>query len=218
MTTPTHPLQAFSLAILLEAILLLGVGVVMAGAENEKPVLKPVTITLLNEEKLLEKPPEKQPEKVPKKQPEPKLAKPKVVQRQTPRPPVTPLPVEQALPVAQLPTAFTRPEPLPVATPVPDTSKAKISNLYAAKVHAAVQTAHYYPPAAAALRYSGRVRVAFHLRDGVPANPQLLVPSGYGIIDRAALSAVQNAQYPEPPQELRGEDMVYQVWVEFTLQ
>lgn len=217
MATPTHPLQAFSLAVLLEIILLLGVGVVMAGSENEKPVLKPVTITLLEEEKPVEKPPEKPPE--------PKLPKPKVMQskRQTPRP-VTPPPVAQVLPVASVPTAFTRPVPPPPVAPAPapasapDTSKAKISEIYAAKVHAAVQTAHNYPPAAAALHFSGRVRVEFHLRDGVPGNPRLLEPSGYGIIDRSALSAVQNAHYPEPPHELRGEDIVYQVWVEFNLQ
>ena len=78
-----------------------------------------------------------------------------------------------------------------------------------------MQAAHYYPPAAQALRYAGRVRVEFRLRDGVPGDARLLAGSGIGLIDRAALQAVQSARYPETPPELRGSDLVFQVWVEF---
>ena len=78
-----------------------------------------------------------------------------------------------------------------------------------------MQVAHYYPPAAQALRYAGRVRVEFHLRDGVPGDARLLAGSGIGLIDRAALQAVQSARYPETPPELRGTDLIFQVWVEF---
>ena len=118
--------------------------------------------------------------------------------------------------MVQVPTAFT--EPVPPPAPLPQavkTDNAKPSAEYAAKVHAAVQAAHYYPPAAAALHYSGRVRVEFHLRDKIPSESRILVASGLGIIDRAALQAVQNAQYPTPPAELVGIDLIYQVWVEF---
>ena len=214
MSTRTYPFQAFSLAVLLEIILLLGVGVIMARAAIEKPVLKPVTITLLNEEVPVVKPPEKPPEP---QQPKPKVMQPR---RQTPQPIVTPEPVLPPVPVAQAPTAFTAPaaaQPVPPAS-VADMSKVKASDLYAAKVHAAVQAAHVYPLAAVAMHYAGRVRVEFHLRDGMPGESHIVVPSGIGMIDRAAMSAVQNARYPSPPPELRGEDMVYQVWVEFNRQ
>ena len=87
---------------------------------------------------------------------------------------------------------------------------------YAAKVRAAVQAAHTYPPAAAAIRFSGRVRVEFHLRDAVPGEARVIVPCGVGFIDRMALQVVQSARYPEPPADLRGRDNLYQVWVEFT--
>jgi protein TonB len=93
----------------------------------------------------------------------------------------------------------------------------KISAEYAAKVRAAVQAAHHVPQALAALNYSGRVRVEFHLRDRIPAQARVLVESGVGMIDRAALQAVSGAQYPAPPPELAGEDLIYQVWVEFNL-
>lgn len=206
-----HPWQAFSLAVLVEVILLVGAGVLLAGVAVKKPVPEPVTITLLNAEKQPVKPLEKPPAERPK----PKVMQPKA-HSQMPTPPVTPPLPAQPVPATQMPTAFTRPvPPEPAPTPVADTSKAKASELYAAKVHAAVQAAHHYPPAAAALGYTGRVRVEFNLRDGIPGNPRILVPSKIGMIDRAALSAVQNAHYPAPPAELRGQDMLYQVWVEF---
>ena len=106
---------------------------------------------------------------------------------------------------------FTESAPPPEAV----AGRAEPSAEYGAKVHAAVQSAFYYPPAAYSLHYSGRVQVEFHLRDTVPSELRLLVASGFGLIDRAALQAVRNAQYPEPPPEIRGTDHVYQVWVEF---
>jgi protein TonB len=54
------------------------------------------------------------------------------------------------------------------------------------------------------------------LRDVAVSQIRLLAASGIGLIDRAALQAVQNAVYPEPPPELKGSDHVYQVWVEFS--
>ena len=223
MSTRRHPLQAFSLAVLVEIILLIATGIILGKAAVKKTVSDPVVITLQNEEKQ----PEKQPEKLPEpKPPEPKpLPKPKVIppkaQPKTPPPPqVTPPPLAQAVPAEQVSTAFTQPAPPPPAPPppAPDASKARESDIYAAKVHAAVQEAHFYPPAAAAMRYTGRVRVEFHLRDGIPGESHLVVPSGIGIIDRAALNAVQIARYPAPPKELRGVDIVYQVWVQFSRQ
>lgn len=216
MATTHRPFQAFGLAVLLEIILLTAAGILLTGSTIIPPVPEPVTITLLNEEKPPVKPPEKPPE--PKPLPKPKMMLPK---RPAIPPPPRVTPPVQTVPVAQAPTAFTQPAPPPPApapAPVPDNSKARASDLYAAKVHAAVQAAHYYPPAAAALRYTGRVRVEFHLRDAIPGEARLVVSSGIGMIDRAALSAVQNAHYPPPPSELRGDDLIYEVWVEFNRQ
>ena len=42
--------------------------------------------------------------------------------------------------------------------------------------------------------------------------------SGIGMIDRAALQTVQDAHYPQPPEDMRGSDRLYQVWVEFSSQ
>ncbi len=208
-----HPFQAFGLAVLLEILLLVGAGIILNRAEIKTPVPDPVTITLLNEEKPPVKSPEKPPE--PKLLPKPKLIPLRARQQPVPPPQLTPQPVAPV----QVPTAFTQPAPPPPAhAPAPDNSKARASDLYAAKVHAAVQAAHYYPPAAAALRYTGRVRIEFHLRDTIPGESRLVVSSGIGIIDRAALNAVQSAHYPPPPPELRGDDLIYQVWVEFNSQ
>ena len=205
-----HPLQAFGLAVVVELILLATVAAILTGVSETKSALsEPMPIVLENAEPLSLKPPEPKP---PQPKPKPQIPPPQQV-RQTP-PPLPP----QDVPAPQVsePTSFTEPVPPPPAPPpAANTDKEKTIAEYALKVHAAVQAAHYYPPAAVALRYAGRVRVEFHLRDAVPGGARLLVASGFGLIDRAALQAVQNAHYPEPPPELRGNDLIYQVWVEF---
>ncbi|WP_369622521.1 TonB family protein, partial [Pseudoalteromonas distincta] len=66
-----------------------------------------------------------------------------------------------------------------------------------------------YPPAALALKFEGKVRVEFHLKDRVPSAARVVVSSNIGMIDRAALQAVQNANYAEPPPELQGKDHIF---------
>ena len=224
MPLPTfrHPLQAFGLALLAEAALLLGAGAMLAGAAQVAPapaISEPVAITLLSEPAApppLPKPPPPEPVRKLQNKPENKpmrMAPPVAPQAAAPAPvaPATPLPV------AAMPTAFS--EPVPVASAPPPAAPAARTDPgadYVAKVRAAVQAAVFYPPAAAALRYSGRVRVEFHLRDGTPGAARVVQASGIGIIDRAALESIQNARYPEAPAEIRGSDHVYLVWVEFT--
>lgn len=199
--------QALAWAILLEATLLAGAMVVLAHAAQSRPALsEPVAISLVNEET---PPPPPEPAK-------PKPVQPKARLAPAPTPPLPAPPVPAALPTVEAPTAFSEPV-TPPPPPAPQLQKAKIDPglEYAVKVRAAVQAAVFYPPAAAALRFVGRVRLEFHLRDAVAGVPQVLVASGIGLIDRAALQAVSAARYPEPPLELRGVDRVYQVWVEF---
>jgi protein TonB len=212
-----HPLQALGLAVLIESILLVVAAVVLARATAARPMAEPTPIVLTEQEAELKKLPKPEP-------PKPKLAPSKPAPKQVvppiPQPPLPePVKATPPAPVVTSPTAFTEPVPPPPAppppTPTPSSDSAKMSAEYAAKVRAAVQAAHYYPPAAAALRYSGRVRVEFHLRDALPGEARLLSPSSIGIIDRAALDAVQRAQYPLPPPALKGADLVYEVWVEF---
>jgi protein TonB len=186
--------QNFGLAVIIEFLLLAGAAVALASSESSKPVISGSSvISLVNEDQQPLKPP------MPKPKPQPQVV------------PEEPKPVLPQVTEAQANT-FTEPAPPP---PEAVAGKAEPSAEYAAKIHAAVQAAHYYPPAAISLHYSGRVRVEFHLRDTVPSEIHLLVTSGFGLIDRAALQAVQNAQYPEPPPEIKGSDHVYQVWVEF---
>ena len=87
--------------------------------------------------------------------------------------------------------------------------------LYAAQVKAAVQAAVEYPEAANNMRIKSRVRVEFSLRDGLQKNPHILISSGLGVFDRAAIRVVEIAHYPAPPQVLAGQEKLFQVWVEF---
>ncbi len=87
--------------------------------------------------------------------------------------------------------------------------------LYAAQVKAAVQAAVEYPEAANNLRVKSRARVEFSLRDGQQKNPHILISSGLGVFDRAAIRVVEMAHYPAPPPVLAGQEKLFQVWVEF---
>ncbi len=204
-----HPVQAFGLAVAIELALLAGAAAILTGASQTRSALsETMPIELENAEQPSLRPPEPKPQRP---TPKPKQPVPPPEQVQQPPPPQLP-----PTPQAAQPTAFSEPVPPPPA-PAAAASAANVkpSDVYAAKVHSAVQAAHYYPPAAEALHYAGKVRVEFHLRDGVPAQARLLTASGFGLIDRAALQAVQSAHYPDTPPELRGSDLVFQVWVEF---
>jgi protein TonB len=217
------PVRAFLLAILVELALAAGAVWMLAGAALAKPPLsEPVPLTLVSETPPEPTPePKPQPKQPPQPQPKPQpQVRPKVVppkpQMQQPTPP-QPTPPAEPLRQTDAPTAFT--EPVHAAAPPPPapnvSGKTDRNAEYAAKVRAAVQAAVVYPPAAASLHFAGRVRVEFHLRDSVAGQARVLIASGIGMIDRAALQSVQNAHYPEPPADLHGSDLVYQVWVDF---
>jgi len=118
--------------------------------------------------------------------------------------PATPVPLSAAPAVAPPPPSLP-----PPAGPVGPSSD------YIAKVRAAVQAAFAYPAAAAAADFHGRTRVAFSLRDVTVSGARVLVGSGMGLVDRAALQAVQAARYPAPPADMQGREHTYEVWVEF---
>lgn len=214
--SPRGTTQSFLLATVVEAAILLIAAAILSRSTPAPAVSLPVPITLVAEEAPPEPPAKAEP------LPEPPKAKPIPVkpqhhtpprQRQTPPVAQAPAPVEPA--ATEAPNAFTQPIPTPPQPAVPVSGKPDPNDEYQVKVRAAVLAAVYYPPAAAAMHYSGRVRVRFHLRDAIPSNAIVVVSSKIGMIDRAALQTVRNAQYPIPPTELSGKDHIYEVWVQF---
>ncbi len=203
--------QAFGMAVLLEVALVGILIFLLAHSKSPQPkIVEPIKITITREST----PPR------PVVQPKPIPPKPVIRQVARPRPVPQPTPPEPVPLKTEAPTAFTQPAPLPVPVlppqqAVPDTTALKAE--YADRVRAAVQAAVNYPPAAALMHFSGRVRVEFQLQDGVSSNAYVLKSSGLGMIDHAALQAVNNAQYPAPPEALRGKTVNYQVWVALTL-
>lgn len=216
------PASSLALALLVEGALLASAALVLVNSAAPIPALSaPVPLTLLAPE-----PEPPLPEPAPKSKPLPPqvMPKPQVVPKvktavakpQTTPPTPTPTPVAEPTPLAAAPSAFSEPVHATTPPPAPASSgKPDPNGEYAAKVRAAVQAAVVYPPAAASLRFSGRVRVEFHLRDAVPAQARVVIASGIGMIDRAALQSVQSAGYPAPAADMQGRDLVYQVWVDF---
>ena len=209
--------QAFGLALLTEALILAIVVVLLAHTKQPVPkISEPVKLTIVSTPT--------PPKPVEKPKPTPPVPKPKPVVRhiERPRPVVTPpppkpQPVPTPLPKSVAPTPFTTPTPPPPPPPQAAPSNTSAIADYRGEVHAAVQAAVYYPPAAVAMHFSGKVRVEFHLLDTTASQARVLTSSGLGLIDHAALMAVENAQYPTPPKALVGKDQIYQVWVELSL-
>ena len=158
-------------------------------------------------------PPKVQPPlpKPPKIEPKPIKEPPKV---QLPMP--VPEPIVQAPSVAT-PNAFTQVATPPAPPPPPPVESKPMgpSDEYIAKVRAAVQAAFAYPMAAAEMGLHGRARVGFNLRNTSASDVKIINGSGLGLIDRAALAAVQKAAYPTPPTEQKDRTNYCEVWIEF---
>jgi len=217
-------LQAFGLAVLVEALLFLGaMGYGMLHVKTEG-VATPEVITLLpdapSEPKHEVAKPKPTPPK-PKKEIVPKPIKQKVVEPLSPpKPALPPLPkpaIDKTPPTpVATPTAATEPAPPPVPQPVVKSEvDPHVINTYAAKLLAAVQAATHCPND---VQFTGRVRVAFSLKDTDPRNVHVLSGSGVAAIDDAARHAVVDAIIPEPPAEMKGTERNYQTWVNLTCQ
>ena len=218
-TSPGHqtrPLQAFSLAIVLEISIIALVALLLAHQSNQAPAPEAVALTLVDDPT----PPEKivEPKPLPVVTPSKVIPVKQVMPRQ-PSQPTPPLPTVAEM-QTDSPNGMSNPAPPAQATPAPPPppshGKVDPNAEYAGKVHAAVQAAYFYPPAAAAMHFSGRVRVEFILRDGHVAEVRVLQGCGIGLFDNAAVQAVQNAHYPEPPAALRSQDLNYQLWIELS--
>jgi len=171
----------------------------------------PLVMSMLDAPKEVQPPPLK-PTKVPEMQPKVKDVVPVLPVLPEVKPPEEPAP-----PVVAKPTVFSAPAPLPqppAAAPVmPPAPVVDPALAYNVKLAAAVQAAFVVPGPAAALGFKGRARVEFHLRDGVVSNAKIIQASGLGVVDRAALKAVEVASFPVPPTSLVGKEGVYQIWV-----
>ncbi|MBV8380553.1 MAG: energy transducer TonB [Paucibacter sp.] len=131
-----------------------------------------------------------------------------------PAPAPTPAPVlapslPPAPPAAAIPVAAPTPPPMPPA-PAP----AGPTPEYRARVYAAAQAAFVYPAAAAAVGFKGRTRINFTLHGTTPVNVHVVVGSGMGLVDRAAVHSVESGNYPPPPPELKGTDVNFELWVD----
>ena len=218
MAQPSMPLvRTVLIAAAIEVALVLGTGglITSAMAKIESVVEPPMEVVIEDlPEKPLEPPKprvEPRPEPRPMARPQPL---PEPVVRTAVAPP--PEPVRSPSPAIESPVVEVTP---PVVPPPPQRSNlaAEREAEFAARVKAAIQAAVVYPSAARAMGFVGRVRVEFRLRDGSPSQARVLLASGVGMIDRAALSAVTTAVFPEAPETLRGKDQVYQVTVQFDL-
>ncbi len=117
------------------------------------------------------------------------------------------------------------PEPMPEkkAPATPDKQEpvqqeqvpSEITPSFRGEVRAAVQAAVVYPMAARMAHMTGRVRVGFFYLDGVPSGAKIIVSSGNGMLDRAALAAVMAASYPRPDRDFQGKKLEFELWVRF---
>lgn len=64
---------------------------------------------------------------------------------------------------------------------------------------------------------AGRTRVSFDYRDGSISDARVVVSSGVGLLDRAALAAVRDAVCPKPEPAFAGKTLSEQLWVTFNL-
>ncbi len=202
-------LASFGLAVAVELLLIAAIVALVILAQTLHPPIEtkaPVAI------QLAEVPPESKPAP-----PEP----PHHVQK-IPLPRKTePVPVSQPTPAVQPvksaePSPFSEKSPPPAPTsPAPAQPSPDLLADYMAKVRAAVQAAVAYPESASEMQFTGRARVEFRLSHGMQSNARVIVSSGFRVFDRAALLAVRNAQYPQPPAAMGDESRLFQVWVEF---
>jgi periplasmic protein TonB len=136
-------------------------------------------------------------------------------------PPPAPAPSETPPPAATPSAPATDPAP-PAPPPPPAPAPAApatgaVDPSFDAALRAAIESAVHYPESARMAGISGRARVAFTYLDGTVSDVRLVVSSGSGLLDRAALAAVRDAIYPKPAPNLAGKALSKALWVNFNL-
>ncbi len=124
---------------------------------------------------------------------------------------------------ARKPAPPRRAQPLPrlASTPAPRLPSPAPENPHATdtlkgRIRLAVQAALRYPESARDLGEQGRALVGFDYRDRSVSNVRILVGSGNGRLDAAALETVREADYP-PPGRFAGRTLLLAVWVNFLI-
>jgi protein TonB len=140
------------------------------------------------------------------------VAPPKATPVPAPAPTPTPAPMSPSTTPTDPPPAA-RPPPPPPAAPAAAAPTASFEGA----LRAAIQAALRYPESARMASMSGRTRVAFQYRDGAVSDVSVVVSSGIGLLDRAALAAVRDAAYPGPEPAFAGKTLSEQLWVTFNL-
>jgi periplasmic protein TonB len=133
-----------------------------------------------------------------------------------PAPPVTQAQTAPATPSAvptDAPPAPHPPPPAATAAPAPASPNASFEGA----LRAAIEAALHYPDSARMAGMTGRTRVAFDYRDGTVSDVKVLISSGVGLLDRAAIAAVRDAVYPKPDPAFVGKTLSEQLWVTFKL-
>jgi periplasmic protein TonB len=92
-----------------------------------------------------------------------------------------------------------------------------VSPTFESKLRDAIQAALHYPESARMSGMEGRTRVEFQYCDGAVSGARVVVSSGVGMLDRAALAAVRDANYPKPEAGFAGKTLTEQLWVNFNL-
>ncbi|USU19184.1 TonB family protein [Paraburkholderia fungorum] len=221
----TRLFPAAALALVAEALLLGGALVFLTHKAPAPVELPPTTLTLAA-------PPAPTPPAPPAPKPvvptPPKLQTPPVrpvvpvhhlvTHTPPPKPAVAPplQPVQAPAPVTPS-VAPTEPAPAPPPVPAPSAAPTTASPSFEGALRAAIQAALRYPESARMAGMSGRTRVAFQYRDGVVSDVRVIVPSGLGLLDRAAVAAVRDAAYPKPDPDFVGKTLSEQLWVTFDL-
>ncbi len=189
-------------------IMIVGACAEFLSQKPEKPKPKVVMLTF----PAIPAPPE--PPKPKPKPPEPKKVPPKPIRHERPKQQheVQPKPEVQKPEPSPVPSALpTPPAPPKPATPAPP----DITSTFREEVTAAVQAAMQYPYAARMAHIEGKTQVAFDYLDGSASNPSIASSSGYDMLDKAAIQAVESAHYPPAPHSLSGKQLRILIWVRF---
>jgi protein TonB len=189
-------------------IMIVGAFAEFLSQKQDQPKQKVVMLTFPEVPAPPEPPKPKPPE------PKPKVIPPKPVHPERPKQQheVEKKPEEKKPDPAPAPSALPpRPSPPKPSTPAPP----DVTSSFREEVTAAVQAAMQYPYAARMARIEGKTQVAFDYLDGAASNPSIAASSGYDMLDKAAILAVESAHYPSPPHNLSGRSLRILIWVRF---
>jgi periplasmic protein TonB len=212
----TTLLPSAAIALIAESVLL-GGAIALLTHSATAPLPQPPTTLMLAAPAATPAPPTPKPAPpVPK--PVPRTVTPvhHVAPAAPPKPVATPQPAEHQVPSpAAAPTEPPSPPPAPAAVKAPAPSAPTPS--FEGALRAAIQAALRYPESARMAGMSGRARIAFRYRDGVVSDVSIVKSSGIAMLDRAALAAVRDANYPKPESAFVGKTLSEQLWVTFNL-